>query len=571
MKKIKLNLTIKILACVLIPIVVLVFFAVSAINSVGELMARKLEEQHMNTANHALQKVLDLYDPGDYSVVDGHLYKGEIDLTAASLKEGSVIDFMKNNSGLEISMFYGKERLLTSIEDSQGNKVTTPLSDGFYQILVKDGYYFTDQAEVGGVPHYAVGQLVANYGEGKEVFLATNYSIPKAEEAYKKTLSNYIMFMVGIAVLFLIISFIIVRIISKGIQTSVQHLDEVADGKLNVTISNKLTSRGDEVGNIAKAINSLIEKFKVIVDNLNGSSNTLTDFTVSIKENFAAINTSITDINTAVEEIAIGATNQANEAQSVAEQMNEMGNSVEKASENITALRQSTKSMEHSNNEVSKTLRELATISTNAKESISAVQKQTDDTNKVAMDIQNVVTLITDISEQTNLLSLNASIEAARAGERGKGFAVVADEVMKLAAQSKDSTEQIENIVRKLIDKSNDNVEAMEQVMQEIQTQFDKLNQTRDVFENLNLEVSHVSNAVDRIADEIANINQFKNEVYGNLESLSAISEENAAATQETSATMMYLSDIVENCDNAVGQLGDISDLLEGNVKKFTL
>ena len=571
MKKIKLNLTIKILACVMLPIVVLVFFAVSAINSVGGLMAVKLEEQHMNTANHALQKILDLYDPGDYSVVDGHLYKGEIDLTAASLKEGSVIDFMKTNSGLEISMFYGNERLLTSIEDSQGNKVTTPMSDGFYQIIAKDGYYFTDKAEVGGVPHYAVGQLVANYGEGKEVILATNYSIPKAEEAYKKTLSNYILFMIGIAVFFLIISFIIVRIISKGIQTSVQHLDEVADGKLNVTISDKLTSRGDEVGNIANAIHSLIQKFKLIVDNLQGSSNTLTDFTVSIKENFAAINTSITDINTAVEEIAIGATSQANEAQSVAEQMNEMGISVEKASENIAALRQSTKSMEDSNNEVSKTLHELATISTNAKESISAVQKQTDDTNQVAMDIQNVVTMIADISEQTNLLSLNASIEAARAGERGRGFAVVADEVMKLAAQSKDSTEQIENIVRKLIDKSNDNVEAMEHVMQEIQTQFDKLNQTRNVFESLNLEISHVTNAVDRITDEIENINQFKNEVYGNLESLSAISEENAAATEETSATMMYLSDIVENCDNAVGQLGDISDLLEGNVKKFTL
>ena len=571
MKKIKLNLTVEILACVIIPIVVLMLFATSAINSVGELMAKKLEEQHMNTANHALQKILDLYDPGDYHVEEGHLWKGEIDLTAASLKEGSVIDFMKKNSGLEISMFYGQDRLLTSIEDSEGNKVTTPLSDGFYQILKDDGYCFTDAAEVGGTPHYAVGQVVANYGAGQEVILAANYSIPLAEEAYIKSLKSYVAFMVVIALIFITISVIIVRLISKNIQTSVGHLDEVADGKLNVKISNKLTNRGDEVGNIAKAIRSLIEKFTVIVDNLNGSSTKLTDFTVSIRKNFATINSSINDINIAVEEIATGATEQANEAQSVTEQMNEMGISVEKASENIAALKQSTQSMENSNNEVSKTLRELATISTNAKESISVVQQQTNDTNQVAIDIQNVVTLIADISEQTNLLSLNASIEAARAGELGKGFAVVADEVMKLAAQSKTSTEQIENIVERLIEKSNSNVEAMGQVMQEIQTQFDKLNQTKDVFEHLNMEISHVTSAVDRIANEIDNINNSKNEVYGNLESLSAISEENAAATEQTSATMMQLSDIVDECDQAVGQLGEISDLLEGNVQKFTL
>ncbi|MCH5268943.1 MAG: cache domain-containing protein, partial [Lachnospiraceae bacterium] len=409
MKKIKLNLTIKLLTCVIVPMVVLVLFAIFAISSVGGLMADKLEEQHMNTANHSLQKILDLYDSGEYSVVDGHLHKGKVDLTAASLKEGSVIDFMKQNSGLEISMFYGKERLLTSIEDSQGNKVTTPMSDAFYDILVRDGYYYTDQAEVGGVPHYAVGQVLANYGAGKEVILATNYPIPKAEEAYKASLKNYIIFMIVIALVFITIVTIIVRLISRGIQTSVKHLDEVADGKLNVIVGKKLTSRGDEVGNIAKSIHSLIEKFKEIIHNLQGSSTTLTDFTVSIRENFATINTSINDINTAVEEIATGATNQANETQSVTEQMNEMGTSVDKASENIAALKQSTKSMEDSNKEVDKTLHELAAISTNAKESIELVQKQTDDTNQAAIEIQNVITLIADLSEQTNLLSLNAS------------------------------------------------------------------------------------------------------------------------------------------------------------------
>ena len=199
------------------------------------------------------------------------------------------------------------------------------------------------------------------------------------------------------------------------------------------------------------------------------------------------------------------------------------------------------------------------------------MQRQTDDTNQSAMEIQNMVDLISDIASQTNLLSLNASIEAARAGEQGRGFAIVADEVRKLAEQSRQSADQIEEIVRKLIENSNNSVEAMNVVMDEIRVQHDKLNQTKDVFGHLKLEISNVSNAVDGITTEMTVIDQAKNRVYDNLENLSAISEENAAATQETSATMEELSELVNDCDRAVGKLGDISNSLEGNVNKFTL
>ena len=568
MKNIKLNLTVKVLACVLIPIVLLVLFSVLSIRNVGTLMADRLREDHLITSNYAVEQMLDAVSTEPFHLEGDGLYRGSLNLTVNS----SLLDRFSEKSGVEVTIFHGRTRRATTIIGSDGNRILgTEMADTLYQQIKDDGFYFSDSVLVEGEPYYGVYTLIKDYGPNNEIILFTGISVTDTLKIYSQRLTTTIVFMVVIAAVFLILAQFVVRGIVKTIKASVDDLNEVADGKLNFSVSDKMTARGDEVGNIARSIDSLMKKFIDIVNNLNVSSDTLTDFSDSIKTNFAAINESISNINIAVEEIANGATSQASETQSVAEQMNEMGYAVDKASDSIVTLKESTEGMETSNRAVSETLEELVRISTDTRKSIEAVQEQTNDTNQSVTEIQDAIALISNIAGQTNLLSLNASIEAARAGEQGRGFAVVADEVRKLAEQSSESAEQINSIVKQLIDKSNNSVAAMRQVMEEMQSQYDKLNQTKDVFGNLNEEIQNVSNAVDSIADEIEIINRAKNEVYTNLESLAAISEENAASTQETSATMMQLGEIVDECDKAVGQLVSISDSLEGNVKKFTL
>lgn len=568
MKNIKLNLTIKILACVLLPIILLVLFSVLSIREVGTLMADRLREDHLSTANYDVEQMLDLISTEPFHLTEEELYRGSLNLT----ENTSLIDRVKEKSGVDVTIFYGKTRRATTIFGSDGQRILgTEMADTLYQQIKTDKYYFSENVSVEGEPYYGVYTLMKEYGAGNEVILFTGISVTDTLAIYSQRLTTTIVFMIVIAAVFLVLAQFVVRGIVKNIKESVANLNEVADGKLNFAVSEKMTARGDEVGNIARSIDSLMKKFIDIVDNLNVSTDTLTEFSDSIKTNFATINDSISNINIAVEEIANGATSQANETQSVAEQMNEMGYAVDKASDSIITLKESTEGMETSNRAVSATLDELVKISTSTRQSIEAVQKQTNDTNQSVTEIQDAIALISNIAGQTNLLSLNASIEAARAGEQGRGFAVVADEVRKLAEQSSESAEQINTIVQQLIDKSNSSVAAMKAVMEEMQNQYDKLNQTKEVFGNLNTEIQNVSNAVDSISGEIENINRAKNEVYSNLESLAAISEENAASTQETSATMTQLSEIVEECDKAVGQLGSISDSLEGNVKKFTL
>ena len=568
MSKMKMNLTTKILLCVALPVLVLVLFSVLAIRDIGNTMAEQMLEQRLIISDHALTEMFSLVSTEAFHVEGDDLYLGSLNLT----EDNSIIDKYQKDTGIDVAIFYGTTRRATTVRSSDGSRaVGTALPDVAYQQLKATGSYFSNNVIVEGEPYYAMYMLIADNGTGDEVTMCTGISATSARSIYESRLKSTAIFMVVIAVIGLIISTLIAQGIVKSIHASISHLDEVAEGKLNFAVSEKLTARGDEVGNIARAIDSLMSKFIDIVNNLHGSSKTLTDFSDSIKENFSAINEAISDINNAVEEVAISATSQANETQDVAELMKEMGVAVEKSSDNIGTLMKITGEMETTNHEVSETLDSLVSISNNTRESIEKVQRQTNDTNQSAMEIQNVVSFISDIAGQTNLLSLNASIEAARAGDQGRGFAVVADEVRQLAEQSRQSADQIEEIVRKLIENSNSSVDAMNVVMNDIRVQHDKLNQTKDVFGHLKSEISNVTNAVDGISKEIESIDHAKNKVYDSLENLAAISEENAASTQETSATMTHLSELVNQCDNAVGELGGISDSLEGNVKKFTL
>ena len=565
-KKKGLNLMTKILITALIPLILIVVLAGVSIHSVGSVVAKKLVMHEMQTASYALEMTFDSLGSGDYHSDGTNLYKGNYNLNS----NNQTIDDFKKKTNVDVTVFWKKTRMVTSAIDKDGKRVTgTAIPDSVYDKVMQDGKYFSDNVDIEGTEYYGYYEALKNADGSSQAIIFTGMPSSDVKAIYKKRLVNTTVFMIIITLMACALLAVVITFIVKAITKVIGHLDEVADGKMDFKISEKLLQRSDEIGNIARSVHTLIGGLASIVVNIHHSTGELAEFKDDFQKKFETINNSISNVNVAVDEIANGATSQADETQKVSSQINDMGDAITKTSQNVDSLTQSTEQMKEHNEQLDTTIQELMAISDRNKESLAAVYNQTNETNQSVMHIGNAVDMITDIAGQTNLLSLNASIEAARAGEYGKGFAVVADQIRQLADQSANTAKEIGEIVAELIENSNTSVETMGVVRQEMTGQYEKLNTTKDIFEQLNEEVNNVVTAIESISTEVESLDKLKGEVLGSAESLAAIAQENAASTEETSASMVELGEIVNDCNTKTKQLVDIADSMEENVHKF--
>lgn len=563
------NLTLKIMLTSILPIILIGTMAYVAMNQVRDYVADSMVQKMLKISSHDLSmafsggsstKAQENSDK-EYSDEERGDVLGELQI---SMNE------VKSATGAEYVLYYNASPLINTFESdiSEVEGVGAISDDMLAQWQTGEEIYQTEK--INGETYYTYLSRTS-HNDGYDIFIKAFF--PKSEV---KALTQYVLTyvtlgLIGFLLVAVIISYIVCRKITKAIASAVNNLDNVADGDLNVKLDDRLLNRGDEVGNIARSVQTLVSNLSDTIKQINKTTDALGTFSGEFKDNFENIDSSISDVNSAVEDIANGATSQATETQSVSLQMDGMGEAIGEASEGMDRLLESTNEMKTKNDLMGKTLKQLMEISEQTKVSIDEVHEQTNVTNSSVTEIRNVVDLISDIANQTNLLSLNASIEAARAGEQGKGFAVVADEVRNLAEQSADSAQKISAIVEELISQSNVSVETMNSVLDEIDRQNEKLEMTQQVFKELGDGIEEVADGITQSSEQITQLNTVKKQVVDALSSLAAIAEENAASTEETSATMIQLETIVNDCNQATNQLVELADNLQQNISKFDL
>lgn len=225
--------------------------------------------------------------------------------------------------------------------------------------MLKTGEYFVTQVNIEGESYEGYYKLIDDSTSGQEVIVFAGIKSEVAKSAYIVRMRSSIIFLIVIALISAICVSAILLGIVKAIEIAVHNLDKVAEGELNFAVSEKILKRNDEIGTIGQAIHSLIQSIASTISNILHSATELDEFSGKFKDNFTSINNSISNVNIAIEEIANGATNQANETQNVNTQITDMGNAIDATTANIDTLNSSTETMKDHNRQVNNTLDEL--------------------------------------------------------------------------------------------------------------------------------------------------------------------------------------------------------------------
>lgn len=545
-----LKLQYKMLILAIIPVLVMGIVAILISNTVVKNKLLDDAKQKLKATSNA---VLAAYDQnaGDYFVnATGDVWKGAYNVSLST----PFIDDIAAKTGIEITFFYNDTRLVTSLKDADGKRILgSKAGDFLVENVLKDGNeVFTNRVLVDGTFYF--GYYVPVHQNNSDEIIGMVFAGMPVKEIYASLNLITMIFTVAIVVILVIAvigCLLVSRGIAKSIQSSMDVVKQISEGNLNVEIEQSMLDRKDEAGALSCNTQTLIDNLSAMIGKI--SNNTMTLNASSEEMNAAAgqAGNAVGNINDDLHNMLTGAVEQTGNAQNIKNSIHNMNIHLEKTLGEVDHLSDETKAMLDVRNDVDKSLNQLDASNQDVMTEVENIQKQTQQNNESVEKIIAAVSYISDIADQTNLLSLNASIEAARAGETGKGFAVVAEEIGKLANQSNEASTEISELVNLLSYNSSQTMDIMDSVQDAMNDQTKKLVETANIFKQLQEHVSHVADGVDVIRDATVQLGKETDEIGKDIKNLSDIAQRN----EDTVKGTISFSDEVLGTVNSVTEM----------------
>ncbi len=545
-----LKLQYKMLILAIIPVLVMGIVAILISNTVVKNKLLDDAKQKLKATSNA---VLAAYDQnaGDYFVnATGDVWKGAYNVSLST----PFIDDIAAKTGIEVTFFYNDTRLVTSLKDADGKRILgSKAGDFLVENVLKDGNeVFTNRVLVDGTFYF--GYYVPVHQNNSDEIIGMVFAGMPVKEIYASLNLITMIFTVAIVVI-LVIAVIGCLLVSRGIAKSIRNsmdvVKQISEGNLNVEIEQSMLDRKDEAGALSCNTQTLIDNLSAMIGKI--SNNTMTLNASSEEMNAAAgqAGNAVGNINDDLHNMLTGAVEQTGNAQNIKNSIHNMNIHLEKTLGEVDHLSDETKAMLDARNDVDKSLNQLDASNQDVMTEVENIQKQTQQNNESVEKIIAAVSYISDIADQTNLLSLNASIEAARAGETGKGFAVVAEEIGKLANQSNEASTEISELVNLLSYNSSQTMDIMDSVQDAMNDQTKKLVETANIFKQLQEHVSHVADGVDVIRDATVQLGKETDEIGKDIKNLSDIAQRN----EDTVKGTISFSDEVLGTVNSVTEM----------------
>lgn len=545
-----LKLQYKMLILAIIPVLIMGIVAILISNTVVKNKLLDDAKQKLKATSNA---VLAAYDQnaGDYFVnATGDVWKGAYNVSLST----PFIDDIAAKTGIEVTFFYNDTRLVTSLKDADGKRILgSKAGDFLVENVLQDGNeVFTNRVLVDGTFYF--GYYVPVHQNNSDEIIGMVFAGMPVKEIYASLNLITMIFTVAIVVI-LVIAVIGCLLVSRGIAKSIRNsmdvVKQISEGNLNVEIEQSMLDRKDEAGALSCNTQTLIDSLSAMIGKI--SNNTMTLNASSEEMNAAAgqAGNAVGNINDDLHNMLTGAVEQTGNAQNIKNSIHNMNIHLEKTLGEVDHLSDETKAMLDARNDVDKSLNQLDASNQDVMTEVENIQKQTQQNNESVEKIIAAVSYISDIADQTNLLSLNASIEAARAGETGKGFAVVAEEIGKLANQSNEASTEISELVNLLSYNSSQTMDIMDSVQDAMNDQTKKLVETANIFKQLQEHVSHVADGVDVIRDATVQLGKETDEIGKDIKNLSDIAQRN----EDTVKGTISFSDEVLGTVNSVTEM----------------
>lgn len=412
--------------------------------------------------------------------------------------------------------------------------------------------------------------MTINYKPISGTDLVVISSIPNSD--FIQELNFMQIFVVIIALICIILSMFIVIAISNSITIPITKFIQT----VNKMKSGDLTSQTedimkDEIGDLFTNFNSMRNNTNILIKNVRTLSNNVYESTRKINHLTEQSGLSCKQVAADVDGIAQGAQKQfeATEKcdksmQDLADLINAATGRIMEASEKIEGTREVTEEAMVSINFLNNKSEEENQYT---KEIIKEISVLSNDMNK----IREITSIILDISNRTNLLSLNAAIEAANAGQEGKGFSVVADEVRKLANQSKDASNKINNIINDIKVKTDDTVAEAKQATKIVNEQVQAVNDTNEIFKSISASMAGVNDKISQTRSSVDNIINIKNDTLNLIENISVISEKTTSVTQKVAVATQKQIANVDDLIGLVKLLDELAEKLSEAVQSFKI
>lgn len=469
---------------------------------------------------------------------------------------------------IELTFFEGDTRFITSIKDKNGNRAEgTKASEEVWNIVKTGKDYQSDGIDISGVKYYVYYTPVCT-DDGKVIGMAfAGEKEAIVNDAKNNLMISFVKIAFVLTVVYLIILIWLARVIRKPLAKTAADIENIANGNISNEISG--SSKIAETDKLITASRILKEKLNDIVSGVNEHVVNLQQDTASLKERADFCNDGTKQISQAMEELSVTAVTLAENVQDVNAKSLEMGNAITDIDGDVQVLSDNSNHMDKANEDAAKSIETVLDSSNRSSAIVEKITNQIEETNQAISSINEAVDLIMDITGQTSLLSLNASIEAARAGQAGRGFAVVADEIKKLSEQSAQGADAIKQVADNIFEKSNESVALVNEVRELIGKEQEDISVSKESFEILSKTINDNLVAVSRISEKTKQLDTIKQAIIGNINDLSAISEENAASNQEVSANITNIAESIDEMNAATGHVNNISEKLAQLMEYF--